>query len=95
MPVPREPDSPVGFHTGADVVGRLFYSFLDERVLGGLALGDLGSIYVTGLVGHVLVAEVHCFHVAGENALQVFLIEECQKNLVVLQEIQMDMARRL
>ena len=59
MPVPREPDSPVGFHTGADVVRRRLDALLDERVLGGLALGDLGSIYVTGLVGHVLVAEVH------------------------------------
>jgi hypothetical protein len=51
--------APVGFRAGADVVRRLFYSFLDERVLGGLALGDLGSVDVTGLVGHVLVAEVH------------------------------------
>ena len=59
MPVPREPDSPVGFYTGADVVRRRLYPFLDERVLGGLALGDLGPIYVAGLVGHVLVAEVH------------------------------------
>ncbi|CAH0372134.1 unnamed protein product [Pelagomonas calceolata] len=59
MPVPREPDSPVGFHTGADVVGRLLYSFLDERVLLRLALGDLGSVHLARLVGHVLVAEVH------------------------------------
>ena len=56
-----EPDAPVGFRAGADVVRRLFYSFLDERVLGGLALGDLGSVHLAGLVGHVLVAEVHGF----------------------------------
>ena len=53
--------APVGFHTGADVVGRRLDALLDERVLGGLALGDLGPIYVAGLVGHVLVAEVHGF----------------------------------
>jgi hypothetical protein len=61
--------APVGFHTGADVVRRRLYSFLDEHVLGGLALGDLGSVDLAGLVGHVLVAEVHCFHARGWKLL--------------------------